>query len=353
MLKKIGLLLLSLILLIVAYFVLTPSPIDPVGWTPPKAPELTGQYQKNEKLAPLEILYQGQCDKCEDVAVDSKGRIYGGQLNGDIIQFDGTQRKVFASTGGRPLGLHFDADENLIVADAIKGLLSINSAGKITVLVDEYEGKKLIFVDDVEIAEDSLIYFSDASNKWGYHDNALDILEGRGNGSLYVYNPKTKQTKELLDDLRFANGIAVAHDQSFVLVNETGRYRTHRYWLKGPKKGQSDLFIENLPGFPDGISQGKNGLYWIALVSPRQQSLDDITNNIRMKNIVAKLPKFMQPAPVHYGFVLGVDGNGKVVHNLQDSSGKFSEITSVQQVGNDIYLGSLYEQAIGKLSIPN
>ncbi|MEM6316249.1 MAG: SMP-30/gluconolactonase/LRE family protein [Bacteroidota bacterium] len=349
MLKKIGLTLLGFIALIAAYFVFWPSPIDPVAWEAPKAPELVGTYAKNEKLSTLEIIHQGQCDKCEDVAIDSTGKVYGGQLNGDIIEFDGTNRRVVANTGGRPLGLDFDAVGQLIVADAGAGLLSVDpKSGTITVLTDSYEGKKMIFVDDVEVADDGRMYFSDASDKFGFFDNALDILEGRGNGYLYSYNPTTKATTRLMDDLRFSNGIAVAHDQSYVLVNETGKYRTHRYWLKGPKVGQSDIFIDNLPGFPDGISQGDNGLFWLALVSPRNQALDDIVHSPFMKNVVAKLPAFLQPAPIHYGFVLGLDGNGKVVYNLQDPSGKYSEITSVQQFGKELFLGTLYEEGLAK-----
>ena len=350
--KRILLLLLGLLLLALLLFIIWPSPIDPEAWTPPKAPELTGQYQPNDKLANVDILFEGQCDKCEDVAIDSMGRIYGGQLNGDIVEFANGGRKILANTGGRPLGLHFDQGKNLIIADAGAGLLSLDvNTGQLTTLVDEYEGKKMIFVDDLEIAKDGTIYFSDASTKWSFAHSTTDILEGRGNGRLYAYYPNTKQTKLLLDDLRFANGIAVAHDQSYVLVNETGRYRTYRYWLTGAKKGQSDLFIENLPGFPDGISQGLDGLYWIALVSPRQQALDDIASNIFMKNLIAKLPAAAQPAAVHYGFVLGVDGNGQVQYNLQDPKGGFAEITSIQQFGGDIYLGSLYEDKIAKYSL--
>ncbi len=353
MFKKIGLLILVLFALIIGYFVLWPSPIDPEAWTPPKAPELKGIYQQNDKLAALELLFTGQCDKCEDVAIDSVGKIYGGQLNGDIVEFYQGKRRVVANTGGRPLGLDFDLMGNLIVADAGAGLLSINrTSGAITVLVDTYKGKKMIFVDDVEVAADGKMYFSDASNKWGFQENKMDILEGRGNGLLYEYNPTTKETTLLLDDLRFANGIAVAHDQSYVLVNETGRYRTHRYWLAGPKAGQSDLFIENLPGFPDGISQGEDGLYWLAIVSPRDEGLDGIANNVFLKNVVAKMPAFLQPAATHYGFVLGIDGNGKIVHNLQNPSGKFAENTSVQQVGGEIYIGSLYENGLAKMTIP-
>ena len=106
--KRILLLLLGLLLLALLLFIIWPSPIDPEAWTPPKAPELTGQYQPNDKLANVDILFEGQCDKCEDVAIDSMGRIYGGQLNGDIVEFANGGRRILANTGGRPLGLHFD-----------------------------------------------------------------------------------------------------------------------------------------------------------------------------------------------------------------------------------------------------
>jgi len=353
MLKKIGLILLSLLFLIILYFVFTPSPIDPVGWTPPPAPALEGPYEKNDRLAALEVLCPGQCNKCEDVALDAEGRIFVGDVEGNIIEFDNGKRRVVVNTGGRPLGLHFDDSGHLIIADAGAGLLSLNTvSGELKVLVDEFDGQKMIFVDDLEIAEDSMIYFSDASTKFGYEDNVLDILEGRGNGLLYSYNPKTGETKKLMEDLCFSNGIAVAHDQSYVLVNETGRYRTHRYWLKGPKAGQSEIFIENLPGFPDGISQGSDGIYWLAIVSPRKPDLDQISGSAFLKNQIAKLPAFLQPKPVHYSFVLGLDGNGTVKYNLQDPAAGFAEITSVQQEGDMLYLGTLYEQGIARIAIP-
>ena len=80
----------------------------------------------------------GDGHKPEDVALDAEGKIYAGFEDGRImvLQPDGTQPRVFANTGGRPLGLIFDREGNLIVADAIKGLLSMNKAGEIKVLAD-------------------------------------------------------------------------------------------------------------------------------------------------------------------------------------------------------------------------
>src|SRR2546422_8678687 len=114
--------------LLLAYLLAWPVPINPVAWTPPPAPELTGVYSQNSELAKIERMNVDGFGP-EDVAIDSHDRIYCGAGDGRIFRFqaDGTRPEVFANTNGRPLGLIFDRGDNLIVADAIKGLLSIAS----------------------------------------------------------------------------------------------------------------------------------------------------------------------------------------------------------------------------------
>src|SRR6185503_6532612 len=131
--KRIGLCVMLIILVGLVYLLFAPVPITPAAWTPPAAPTLTGQYQQNSRLSPVQKLALGDGKKPEDVAVDADGRIYGGFEDGRImvLQPDGTQPRVFANTGGRPLGLIFDQSGNLIVADAIKGLLSVSKTGEV------------------------------------------------------------------------------------------------------------------------------------------------------------------------------------------------------------------------------
>ncbi len=221
--KKIIKLLAILIVLVIVYLLIWPVPIDPVAWTPPEAPVLEGQYAANDYLKDVERIGVGSGIGPEDVAIDDKGRIYGGYEDGRIIRFqnDGSSPEVFADTQGRPLGLHFDAIGNLIVADSQKGLLSISQEGVITVLTTQADGLPFGFTDDVDIAADGVIYFSDASHKFGQRNYKADLLEHRPNGRLLSFDPKTKVTKVILDSLYFANGVAISPDQSFVLVNET------------------------------------------------------------------------------------------------------------------------------------
>jgi sugar lactone lactonase YvrE len=337
------------------YLVTWPVDIEPLAWHPLPAPALEGQYSPNHRLAGIERLELNGSEGPEDVAIDSQGRIYGGLQDGRIIRFEkqGKIPEIFADTGGRPLGLHFDQHGNLIVADAYKGLLSITPNAEIEVLSTESEGVAFRFTDDLDIAEDGTIYFSDASFKYNQAEYEKDALVHQPYGRLLSYNPKTKRTETLLRDLYFANGIAVSPDQSFVLINETWNYRVLRYWLKGDKKGQHDVFIDNLPGFPDGISSNGEGLFWLALASPRNPMLDRLAPYPWLRKVVHRLPKLLHPAPIKYAFVLGLDQNGKVIHNLQEPSGKpFSLITSVQAHNQYLYFGSLEEKAIGRIQLP-
>lgn len=337
-----------------AVFFISPSPVDPAAYFPKVATALTGVWQANEALTEAKLWAKGEITGPEDVAADQQGRIYGGLKNGDIVRVDsdGTT-STFANTGGRPLGLHFDAEQNLIVADAIKGLLRISPAGDIETLTTEAEGVPFGFTDDLDITRDGLIIFSDASSRWGIEDYKQDALEAKPYGRLLAYDPQSKVTAVLLHNLYFANGVAISADDAFVLVNETWRYRITRYWLKGEKKGQHDIFIDQLPGFPDGISSNKQGVFWLALAAPRNPMLDGGHPYPWIKKQMAKLPKFLQPQAQPYGFVVGLNEQGSVLITLHDTKGvNLSEITSVEQVGDRLLLGSLSADRIGELRNP-
>jgi sugar lactone lactonase YvrE len=269
-----------------------------------------------------------------------------------VLQPDGTQPRVFANTQGRPLGLIVDREGNLIVADAIKGLLSVNKAGEITVLAEEADGVKFKCLNDLDIGADGTIYFTEASNKFPMSQFTNDLLEHQPNGRLLALDPKSRRPRTLLRSIHFANGVAVSPDQTFVLVAETGEYRIRRVWVKEPKMGQSDIFIENLPGFPDGISSNGRDRFWLALVTPRQALFDRMLPYPFMRKMVARLPKFMQPAPKRYSFVLGLDPQGRVTENLQNGSDDcYAEIANVVEHDGALYFGSIGEDTIGRFPL--
>ena len=128
--------LLAVVVALLLYLFVWPSPIDPLAFEPTPAPPLTGPLAPNERLAKAELLAVGKVRGPEDVEVDADGNIFTGTDDGRIVRVatDDTVT-VVATTGGRPVGIATSAAGNLIVADAVKGLLSVDPEGKITTLV--------------------------------------------------------------------------------------------------------------------------------------------------------------------------------------------------------------------------
>ncbi|MEO4047365.1 SMP-30/gluconolactonase/LRE family protein [Pseudomonas sp. CAU 1711] len=334
------------------YLAVTPSPIDPLAWQPQPAPAMTGALEPNDALMKAELLALGQVQGPEDSAVDAQGRLYAGLHDGRVVRIAEDRVETFADTGGRPLGMDFDAAGNLILADAYKGLLRIDPQGQIEVLSTETDGLPFAFTDDLDIASDGRIYFTDASSRFQQPDYLLDLLEGRPHGRLMRFDPADGTTEVLLDDLYFANGVALSKDEDFVLVNETYRYRIQRYWLKGDKAGQSEVFADNLPGMPDNLQGDGAGTFWVALPTPRKGDADFLQNQPWLKAQLAKLPRALWPKPTLYGLAIALDEQGEIVQSLHDTSGSHLRmVTSVKPVGDYLYLGSLDNDRIGRLRI--
>ncbi|TGK95431.1 SMP-30/gluconolactonase/LRE family protein [Leptospira brenneri] len=326
---------------------------DPVAYEPPTKPESVGVYTPNTELQKSILLAIGKVKGLESLEVDTDGNIYGGDKDGRIIRITlKGEIKPIAKTGGRPLGIQFDKLGNLIIADAYRGLLSLDKEGKITVLVSEYKGKPFKFTDDVDIASDGKIYFSDAS-VYEQKEYLYDLLEARPYGRVFVYDPKTKETELLADGLYFANGIALSKNEDYLLVNETYRYRITKLWLKGPKKGSKETVIENLPGFPDNITRNESGDFWVALFTVRNDRMDNMHPSPVVKRMISFLPKFLWPKPEPYGYALKMDGNGKVLMTLHDPGGEhLKEVTSVLEKKRQLYIGSLYNDRVGIYVLP-
>ncbi len=341
--------------LLILYLLLWPVPIDPAAFSPPEAPELTGVYEVNDYLSGIERLETNMGSAMEGVAVNDKGQIYAGLKDGRIVRFepDGSGPEVFVDVGGWPFGLDFDRSGNLLVCNGKKGLISVSPAGEISVLSTEEGGVPFKCVDGIDVAPDGTIYFTDVSYKFTDDHFMDDILEHRPNGRLLSYDPESGETRLILGDLYFPNGVAVSRDSSFLLFVETSMYRVSRYWMSGPKEGESEVLIDNLPGFPDGLFAGENGVFWVTIVSPRNELADKVLfPRPGLRKVLRRLPECVTPAAVDYGFILGLDGEGNVVQNLQDPSGSFGQITNVVEHNGMLYMGSLSEDAVGMIPIP-
>ena len=270
----------------------------------------------------LQQIAVGNVNGPEAIAFDDNDLMYTANEDGRIIVLnsDGSNPHDFAQTGGRPLGLKFDSNGNLIVADAFQGLLSIDTAGQISMLTSGYGGLPFMLTDDLDIGSDGTIYFSDASSVNNL--NNLNNDWGQANGRLLSYNPNTDVTNLLLDNLYFANGVALSPDESYLLVNESAVNHIRRYWLTGPNAGQTEVFsnVSQFQGLPDNITHNGESLFWVA---------------------------------TFFGPVIALDNNGQILYQLNFDSNLFTENTSAIQYNDTLYLGTLHDSIIGKIPIPS
>ena len=278
-----------LIALALAYLALWPIEARPEAWRPPAPPALTGALARNDALAAVQRLEVGGRGP-EDVAVDARGRVYAGLEDGRIVRLpaEGGAPETFARTGGRPLGLKFGPDGRLFVADAFRGLLAVATDGAVTVLSTSHGGRAYGLTDDLDVAADGTVYFTDATDRHPLGRDVESIVEHQPRGRLLAYAPDGS-TRLVADGLHFANGVALAEDEGSVLVVETASYRVLSC-RAGTRRGECVVFTDNLPGFPDGITRGERGVFWITLVSPRNALLDRLHPHPALKKALLRLP---------------------------------------------------------------
>ena len=352
--KKIIYCFLSILVISTLYLGFYPISIDPIARKAPPFPGLKGDFSPNTKLASIELIKLSSPGG-ESIAQDSLGYFYTGLANGDIVRFSptGEDQKILTNTGGRPLGIKISPSGELIIADQKKGLLRLDSLHELHVLVDQYKGEKLRFVDDLDISEEGVVYFSNATQR-NPEIVENEAWEQRSSGALFSYNLETQETLLLKDQLFFPNGVALNDSEMYFLFSETLGITLKKYWIKGPKKGAVELFTNRLPGFPDNITFEK-GVFWVAIPSQRPVEFEKMYEYPFLRSVIFRLPESIKNGviPHRYAMLLGFNEAGEVIYNLQDPKGKYDYITSVLQVDDKLYLGSLKEPYMGIYSFEN
>ncbi|NJD30899.1 MAG: SMP-30/gluconolactonase/LRE family protein [Gammaproteobacteria bacterium] len=356
------------LLLVVAYLLAWPVPLKPVAWRAPQFDGYAGPYSKNDRLAAMRLISVAPEIGPEHIAFGPDGKLYTGVLSGAVLRMnpDGTGVETVVNTGGRPLGMDFDAGGNLVVADAMKGLLAVGKDGSVKVLADHVGASPVLYADAVVVMSNGRMLFTDASQRFspvelGTFDAALlDIMEHSCTGRVLEFDPATGQSRVVIGGLCFPNGVALSGDQSHFFIAETGEYRVWkvdvnasnldaRVVANDPANMQARVILANLPGFPDNLTRGADGRLWTGLTKPRAKAIDDMSGKPFLRAISLRLPKSLWPVPPAYGHVIAFDEDGKVVADLQDPGGRLPETSGATEYQGDLYIQSLHADALGVL----
>jgi sugar lactone lactonase YvrE len=355
-------------LLAAAYLLFWPVPIEPVAWQAPSSAGYEGPFTQNDRLAAARTIPVTPEVGPEHIEFGPDGKLYTGVLSGDVLRMnpDGTGIETVVNTGGRTLGLAFDADGNLVLADAMKGLLSVGADGSVTVLADRVGTDPILYADAVVVAKDGRMFFTDASRRFsprelGTFDAALlDIMEHSCTGRVLEYQPATRQVRVVIGGLCFPNGVALSGDEAHVFIAETGEYRVWKVDVNAdsvdaraaasdPQHPQARVILSNLPGFPDNLTRSADGRLWTGFTKPRSKVIDDLAGKPLLRAMSLRLPRSLWPVPPVYGHVIAFDEDGRVVADLQDPDGRIPETSGVTEYRGDLYIQSLHGDALGVL----
>ncbi|XXQ33677.1 SMP-30/Gluconolactonase/LRE-like region domain-containing protein [Plasmodiophora brassicae] len=345
------------------------SPAAPVQqWPDPSDARFA---ERGDFGAGFRTIAQGRVKQPESVIVDGDGAVCGGSSDGFIWKVDPSSGHAteWAFVGGRPLGLAFDKDGHLLVCEPTQGLIRVDKHSKqVTVVAKRTTDllkSRIVYANDVDVAPNGDIYFSDATNLsstvdvYGHvstlHTSKIDLMFGYPAGRLLRVDPATGDTRIVIDQLQFANGVAVAHDGSFVLVAETYGRRVWRVWLAGDRRGVKEVFVDELPGFPDGVSKSPDGTFWVAIISEVPPSVPIIVKWSWVRQLLIAVPGLANLVkPMMMGMAIQLDATGRVLQTLYGKSASSTvphSVSSVAASGTTLFIGSLHDDGIGVKSM--
>ncbi|CAI1164332.1 Gluconolactonase [Serratia quinivorans] len=328
--------------------------LEPVRRVLPSPPERFSQLTGTTPFKMIEVL-KSAVKKPEDVVSDKAGNIYYGGQGGKIYRYnpETESETLIADTAGRPLGLEYLPCGALLVCDAHRGLLKVGSDGHVETLVERVHGLPLRFCSNATASTNGTIWFTQSTHRYDFEHYQGAMIEHRGSGQLLRRDPDG-QVHVLLDGLHFPNGITLDASEQSVIFAETDAYRLRRLWIQGPKTGQLEILADNLPGFPDNISRMQNGYFWVAMVTPRNKSLDRMgTMPGFLRKLIWCLPKFMMPKTVRTVWAMAFNEHGEILADMQGSMDNFFAATGVVETNGRLYMASVEADGIAVLDTPS
>ncbi|KAH0622841.1 hypothetical protein JD844_025571 [Phrynosoma platyrhinos] len=286
----------SLIIPLFGAIILLDCPIDPQPISFKEPPVLTGPLEPNFKLRQAERLFENQLVGPESIA--NIGEIlFTGTADGKILKIENGEIHTLARLGHGPCS----------------------------------KSKQLIYCC--------------------YCDDNYTLI-------LLEYDTVTKEVKVLMGGLRFANGVQLSPSEDFVLVAETTMARIRRYYVSGLMKGGEDMFVENMPGFPDNIRLSSSGGYWVAMsairANPGFSMMDFLSEKPWIKRIIFKLLnqetviKFVPK----YSLVVELSDTGSYRRSFHDPNGMVATyISEAHEHNGHLYLGSFRSPFICRLNL--
>ena len=109
-----------------------------------------------------------------------------------------------------------------------------------------------------------------------------------------------------------------------------------------------------IPGLPDNISRGSDGLIWVTVGSPRNALLDFLLpKQPFIRKVVWALPEALKPKAADIIEIQAYDDAGTLVHDLRAKHPSFHMPTGVRERDGKVWLGSIGTSSLATFPTPS
>ena len=245
-------------------------PVEPVRYPDPAVRVLDPRFERYRiGNAAVERIFTG-CRWAEGPIWfgDHRCLLWSDIPNDRIMRWDETTRgvTVFRSPSNYTNGHARDRHGRLVSCEHLtRRVTRTEHDGSITTLVDTFDGKPLNAPNDVVVASDGSVWFTDP----GY--GSMSNYEGREAAlelptAVYRLDPDGDAAEPVIVDLDRPNGLCFAPDESLLYVVDSGSAprSIHTYDIADGAVGDGRLFADMSPGGADGIRCDSDGNLWAA-----------------------------------------------------------------------------------------
>jgi gluconolactonase len=198
--------------------------------------------------------------------------------NNRIMRFseDDGHLSVFRQPSMNSNGNTIDREGRLVTCEhSGRRITRTELDGSITIIADKYNGKKLNSPNDVVVASDGSIWFTDPVYGIGGYYEGLKEAPEQEKKNVYRVDPKTGDIKVVVDDFVEPNGLAFSPDEKKLYIIDTGftdnpenpcHIRVFDADVAGGKLSNSKVFVEMpKPSITDGMRIDRDGRIWCSV----------------------------------------------------------------------------------------
>ncbi len=189
----------------------------------------------------------GDFDGPEGIAAGDDGWLFVSSGDGWIYRTKDKDVEPYAEVGGRPLGVAFDLQRNLIVCESESGsILRVSSKREISLIADRLGRRKISSPNFAVFDNEGWLYFTDSGS------STLEVPVN--DGAIFRISP-SGDTELFADGFFLPNGLAIRHGEQALYVAQSTEDNVLRLTIETDGSlGKSAVFAAGLESIPDGLA---------------------------------------------------------------------------------------------------